>query len=85
MSALQSTVYIHMFQVCSHSMHIHVHVHTCTMFVHANTFSLRVLEEHIQAVHKVCSIEGISADANTEGLPQIHVGGLPHCLVGQGT
>jgi hypothetical protein len=48
------------------------------------TFRLWVVEEHLQAVDEVGSVERVSSDAHTQGLPQAHHGGLVDSLVGQG-
>ena len=51
---------------------------------HDDPLGLLVSKEQLEAVDEVCSIEGISADANTQGLAEANSRGLVHSLVGEG-
>ena len=42
-----------------------------------------VLDEQLQTVDEVCSIEGVAANTHTESLAQTHRAGLVHSLVGE--
>ena len=45
---------------------------------------LRVSHEFLQAVHKVCAVEGVSSNAHHSALPQAFLGRLEHSLIGEG-
>ena len=43
---------------------------------HDNSLGGGIIDEQLQAVDEVCSIEGISPDADTQGLAEADSGGL---------
>ena len=48
---------------------------------HDNSLGGGIIDEQLQAVDEVCSIEGISPDADTQGLAEADSGGLVDSLV----
>merc|ERR1712048_1302726 len=57
--------------------------HSTNLSNHDNTLSVWIIDEQFQAVNKVCSIERITSDTNTESLTQSHCTGLVNSLVCQ--
>lgn len=58
---------------------------TADLTNHDDTVGLGVLEEDVEAVDKVGSAEGITADTNDERLAKAGLGGLVDGLVGEGS
>ena len=48
------------------------------------TFGVGIVDENVEAVDEVCSVEGVASDADAEGLAQAHGRRLVDSLVGQG-
>lgn len=57
---------------------------TADLANHDDTVGLGVLEEDLEAVDEVGAAEGVTADADDEGLAEAGLGGLVDGLVGEG-
>ena len=51
---------------------------------HDDTLGVGVVNEELQTVDEVGSVEGVAADADTQRLAEAHGAGLVHGLVGEG-
>ena len=51
---------------------------------HDDALGVGVVDEELQAVDEVGSVEGVAADADTQRLAEAHGAGLVHGLVGEG-